>query len=141
MATWTVITVVDPDGADVLGAVNGRVDVYGHNIHTTAVGAATADDAIHTVHAAFRTVGFGKVVADSSIPYPADRWTVVGVASNGVCATANALAVIVGEHKVEGTRESMLSHRWTEMVDAPTAGAAERAGQKAADDRYNASWE
>ena len=141
MATWTVITVLDPDGADVLGAVNGRVDVYGRNIHTTAVGAATADDAIRTVHDAFRTVGFGRVTADSNIPYPADRWTVVGVASNGVCATANALAVIVGEHKVEGARESMLSHRWTETVDAPTAGAAERAGQKAADGRYNTSWE
>ena len=141
MPTYTVITVLG-HFHDHLGAVEGRVDVFGHNIHTTVVGAGTADEAIGQVRDAFRTVGGPERVSpDTTTPYPADRWTVVGVASNDVCATANALAVIVGEHKVEGTRESVLSHRWTEMVNAPTADAAERAGQKAADGRYNTSWE
>lgn len=141
MATWTVITVLG-HFHDHLGAVEGRVDVFGHNIHTTVVGAGTADEAIGQVRDAFRTVGGPERVSpDTTTPYPADRWTVVGVASNDVCATANALAVIVGEHKVEGARNTMLSHRWAEVVTAPTALEAVRDGQKAADDRYNASWE
>lgn len=140
MATWTVITVLSPHGNDHIGAVNGYVDVYGDDIHTANVTAATADDAINRVREAFRIVGPDRVTADTTVPYPADRWTAVGLGDTGVCASHTVTAVLVGEHEVHGHRDSLLSHRWTRVVDAPTAQAARDAGYKAAAVEYDDTW-
>ncbi|MFG1846872.1 hypothetical protein [Micromonospora carbonacea] len=141
MATWTVLTIVDPYGPDYIAAVAGRVDAFGHDLHTARVSASTADEAIRLVREAFHVVGPDRVTADDTTPHLADRWTVVGLASNGVCATHKVMAVIVGEHEVVGRRESALSHRWTKVVDAPTADDAEKAGYQAAAEQYADTWD
>lgn len=141
MPTWTVITVTDRHHPDHIGAVQGHADVAGHNVHTAVVTAGTADDAINTVREAFRVVGAHRVTANPDRTPHADQWTVVGVAGNGVCASHTVVAVIAGKHEVEGSRDSMVSHRWTQVVDAPDAQAAEEAGYKAATDVYADTWD
>lgn len=141
MTTWTVVTILDPYGPDHIGAVRGRVDAYGYNVHTAVVAADTADDAINTVREAFRVVGADRINPTDQDPPHADRWTVIGLASNGACAIHNTVAVIAGEHEVHGRRDSPLSHRWTRAVDAPTATEADQAGYKAAADQYNTTWD
>ncbi|MFF0822506.1 hypothetical protein ACFYUR_19255 [Micromonospora haikouensis] len=140
MATWTVITITGTS-PDHIGAVAGRHTAYGHNVHTAYVTARTADEAIEWTRDAFRTIGPHLITADTSTPPHADRWTVVGLASNGPCATHTVDAVLPGEHEVQGRRESMLSHRWTRVVDAATADDAEKAGYRNAADDYNATWD
>ncbi|MER7166807.1 hypothetical protein ABT336_12185 [Micromonospora sp. NPDC000207] len=137
---WTVITHLNYGGYDHIGAVSGRVGAYGHNIHAAHVSARSADDAINQVREAFHLIGPDRVTADDAVPPKADRWTVVGLADNGTCATHTVLAVIEGGHEVHGRRDSMLSHRWTRIVDAPTAEAAERAGEEAAAADYADTW-
>ncbi|MFI1194174.1 hypothetical protein ACH4T9_13065 [Micromonospora sp. NPDC020750] len=141
MGTWTVITRLDQYGHhDHIGAVPGYANAYGDSIHTTAVTADTADDAIGQAREAFRTVGPNQILANTNTPPPADQWTVVGLADNGGCASCRVTAVIEGEHEAQGHRDSMLSHRWTRVVDAPTAEEAVSAGYLAAAAVYDATW-
>ncbi|MEV5211248.1 hypothetical protein AB0K35_27630 [Micromonospora sp. NPDC053740] len=149
MTTWTVISTVERLGGldDALtghpfAAIEGRAEVAGFNIHTAVINAATTDAAFDVVREAFRIAGNIAPNCDPMhSPIVADRWTVIGTATNGVCATHNVLAVVAGEHTVHGRCESMLSHRWERVVDAPDVHAAESAGHKAAAEVYDETWD
>lgn len=149
MTTWTVISTVERLGGlddactgHPLAAIEGRAQAAGFNIHTATVDADTADAALDTVREAFRIAGNITPNCDPmhGPTITADRWTVIGTATNGVCATHNVVAVVAGEHTVQGRYESMLSHRWERVVDAPDVHAAENAGHKAAAEVYDESW-
>ncbi|MEV1013884.1 hypothetical protein AB0I89_24325 [Micromonospora sp. NPDC049801] len=149
MPTWTVISTVERLGGlndactgHQLAAVEGRAEVAGFNIHTATVTADTAAAAFDVVREAFRIAGNVATNRDPmESPIAADRWTVIGEADNGVCANYSTLAVVAGEHTVHGRYESMLSHRWERVVDAPDVHAAEAAGHKAAAEVYDETWD
>ncbi|WP_433460606.1 hypothetical protein [Micromonospora sp. CA-248212] len=150
MPTWTVISTVERLGGlndactgHPFAAIEGRADVAGFGIHAATVTADTADAAFDVVREAFRIAGNIATNRDpnNGPPIVVDRWTVIGTATNGVCATHDVRAVVAGEHTVHGRYESMLSHRWERVVDAPDVGAAESAGYKAAAEVYDETWD
>ncbi|MET8278377.1 hypothetical protein [Micromonospora sp. NPDC005174] len=149
MPTWTVISTVERLGGlddactgHPFAAIEGRADVAGFGIHTATVNAETPDTAFDLVREAFRIAGnIAPNCGPMDSPIAADRWTVIGTATNGVCATHDVRAVVAGEHTVHGRYESMLTHRWERVVDAPDVHAAEVAGHKAAAEVYGESWD
>ncbi len=147
MPTWTVISTVTPAGyidnahtAHLLAVIPGRVTVYGHTLHTAVVSADTADQAAATVREAFRIAGNITPNTGPDSPNHGGRWTVIGTADNGLCASHRVHAMIPGEHSVEGRYESMTSHRWVHVVDAPDGGVAAWTGYKAAAETYDDTW-
>lgn len=147
MPTWTVISTVAPASyiddthtGEPFAVIPGRVDVYGCTLHAAVVSADTADQAVTAVREAFRVAGniTPNTGPDSTIL--GGRWTVIGTADNGLCASHRVLAAIPGEHEVTGRYESMTSHRWVRVVDATNAVDADRAGYKAAAELYDDTW-
>lgn len=148
MSLWTVISTTDagPDGAHTLSpfaAVAGRVDVYGLGLHTATVIADDADQAVRAVGDAARITG-GVPRPDLNPPAvhsPDGRWTVIGTADNGACPSWTALAVVPGEHSVDGRFESMLTHRWDVRVTADAGDAALNVGYDQVAPRYEEAWD
>lgn len=148
MPTWTVISTVTRTGGihdtydgDPIAAIPGHADVYGDSVHTATVQAGTADEALNTTRAAFRVAGSITANTPTGSPTLNGRWTVVGVADSGGCASHRTVAVIAGEHTVQGRYESPLSHRWARVVDATDARTADHAGYRAADESYADTWD
>lgn len=143
MTTWTVLSYISHSGSTRSGifvaAIRGRVNAYGMDLHAATVTADTADDALAAARDAFRIVGTAAPNAHE-FPPEASRWTVIGTADSGVCASHNTIGVVAGEHTVEGVYQTELQHRWVQVVDAPDATAAELAGYKAAAEQYNETW-
>lgn len=145
MSTFTVISQTSRMGlapltASPLCAIPGRVEVYGRGVHVAyPVQAADADAAMDAVRDAVRMLGGIPEQHDVWTP-SANRWTVIGLADNGSCPSWNTVCVVAGEHEVCGGFDSMLSHRWVQVVDAPDAQAADLAGYQAAAERYDEAW-
>jgi hypothetical protein len=145
MPTYTVISQTSRMGlapltASPLCAIPGRVYVAGSGLHVAyPVAAGSADEAIVNVANAIAIVGGVPEGRDEFMPGDT-RWTVIGTADNGVCSSWNVVAVVAGEHEVCGGFDSMLSHRWSAVVDAPDAEAAEQAGWAHAAKEYEESW-
>ncbi|MEU7978348.1 hypothetical protein AB0B63_07420 [Micromonospora sp. NPDC049081] len=147
MKTWTVISTVthaggidDTHTAHPFAAIPGRADVYGHTVHAALVQADTADQAITATRDAFRIAGHITPNTSPDSPILDGRWTVIGTADNGLCASHRVLAVIAGDHEVDGRYESTMSHRWVQVVAASSAADADRAGYKAAAETYDDTW-
>lgn len=145
MPTFTVISQTSrlglaPLTASPLCAIAGRVEVYGSGVHVAyPVRAVDADAAMETVREAVRLLGGIPEQHDVRVP-AAERWTVIGLADNGSCPSWSTVCAVAGEHEVQGRWESMLSHRWDHVVDAPDAQAAEDAGYQQAAERYQEAW-
>lgn len=145
MTTFTVISQTSRMGlapltANPLCAIPGRVYVGGGSLHVANVAADDADDAMAKVRDAIALVGGVPEGRDEFMPGDT-RWTVIGTADNGVCASWNVVAVVAGVHEVCGGFDSMLSHRWSAVVDAPDAEAAEQAGWAHGAKEYEESWD
>jgi hypothetical protein len=145
MPTYTVISQTSRMGlapltATPLCAIPGRVEVCGLGLHVATVQSDTPDEAMAQVRDAIQIVG-GVPEVELLEPY-AKRWTVIGTADNGSCPSWNTVAVVAGEHKVQGRWESMLAHRWDYVVDAPDARTADETGYRlAATSRYEEAWD
>lgn len=148
MPTFTVISQTSRMGlapltAAPLCAIPGRVYVAGSDIHVAHVDVMfehSADAAMSKVRDAIALLGGVPEGRDEFMPGDT-RWTVIGTASKGVCASWNVVAVVAGEHEVCGGFDSMLSHRWSAVVDAPDAEAAQQAGWAHAAKEYEESWD
>jgi hypothetical protein len=143
MTTWTVISTtarmgVGPLTAQPFAAIQGRVDVAGRSLHVTTVDAVSADSAMAAVRDAVQIVG--GIPHQDELYAHAERWTVIGRADNGTGPSWDVVAMVADEHEVEGRYESMLSHRWVRVVDAPTASDAEDVGYRAAAVDYEDAW-
>ncbi len=144
MPTFTVISRTDRIGdttsLDPFAVVAGSVEVAGTSLHLAVVDAPDPDAAMRQVRDAARTMA-GVPVQDHHNPLTYDgRWTVVGFVDRGVCPSWQVAAVIPGEHDIWGDYDSMLSLRWSAVVEASDARSAESAGWKAAGELFEDSW-
>jgi hypothetical protein len=144
MPTFTVISQtsrmgIGPLTASPLCAIPGRVYVAGAGLHVATVTAGNADEAMVKVGDAIALLGGVPEGRDEFMPGDT-RWTVIGTAGNDVCPSWDVVAVVAGEHEVQGEWESMLAHRWVRVVDAPDVAEASAVGYRAAAERYDEAW-
>lgn len=124
MPDYTVITRLDRDGMhSYLAAIPGRVEVCAlesayDGAHAAHVAAPTADDALNTAIAAFRTVGPTNVRPNCADPVHGTRWTVIGLIDRHDPSYPSLHAAVPGVHDVQGRWDSMVEDRWTVVVDA-----------------------
>lgn len=125
---------------DPVAAIAGRHDAAGHDLHIAHLSATGPQEAMDQVRDAFRILGGAPDQSGRDEPHINDRWTVIGTADSGSCPSWSVLAVIPGEHKVEGRWDFFGEHRWDTHVDGPKAADADDAGYRRAGQLYNEAW-
>jgi hypothetical protein len=142
MPTYTVIAQADRniDGATAspIAAIPGRVEAYGFGIYVATVDAVSADAAMDMVRGAACDPPLDR--GDTA----AATWTAIGLVDKGLCPSWSVVAIVPGTHEVEGHFESMLSYRWSQVIDdvyATSVDAAERVAWKALAELSEGAWD